>query len=104
METSSEGYARRFSGPVGAFFLETQARATLDLLAPFAGASVLDVGGGHGQVTGPLVERGHFVTVFGSDPRCREHVRSWVDAGRARFEAGDLLALPFPERAFEVVV
>lgn len=104
METSSEGYARRFSGPVGTFFLETQAQATLDLLAPFAAASVLEVGGGHGQLTGPLVEAGHAVTVFGSDARCRDRVRPWVDAGRARFEAGDLLALPFPDRAFDLVL
>ena len=104
METSSEGYALRFSGPVGGFFLETQARATLDLLEPFLGASVLDVGGGHGQLTGPLVEAGYAVTVFSSDPRCRERVRPWVDPGRARFEAGDLLALPFPDRAFDLAL
>jgi 2-polyprenyl-3-methyl-5-hydroxy-6-metoxy-1,4-benzoquinol methylase len=104
VETSSEGYARRFSGPVGAFFLETQAQATLDLLAPFAGASTLDVGGGHGQLTGTLVEAGHAVTIFGSDPLCRERVSRWVDAGRARFEAGDLLALPFADGAFDVVM
>lgn len=104
VETSSEGYARRFAGPVGAFFLETQARATLDLLGPFSGASVLDVGGGHGQLTGPLVGAGHAVTVFGSDPRCRERVRPWVDSGRARFEAGDLLALPYADRAFDLAL
>ena len=46
VETSSEGYARRFAGPVGRFFLERQAAATLDLLRPFPGASVLDVGAG----------------------------------------------------------
>ncbi|HET7295113.1 MAG TPA: class I SAM-dependent methyltransferase [Vicinamibacteria bacterium] len=104
VETSSEGYARRFSGPVGAFFLQTQSRAALELLAPFPGASILEVGGGHGQLTGPLVDAGHAVTVFGSDARCRERVRAWVDTGRARFEAGDLLAMPFPDRSFDVVV
>jgi 2-polyprenyl-3-methyl-5-hydroxy-6-metoxy-1,4-benzoquinol methylase len=104
VETSSEAYARRFSGAVGTFFLETQARATLELLAPFSRASVLDVGGGHAQLTGPLVEAGHPVTIFGSDPRCSERVQPWLDAGRARFEAGDLLALPFPDRAYDVVL
>ena len=44
--TSSADYARRFAGGVGAWFLEVQAKATLDLLAPWPGASVLDVGAG----------------------------------------------------------
>jgi len=103
-ETSSEAYARRFAGAVGALFLETQAQATLDLLAPLGSGSLLDVGGGHGQVTGPLVEAGHAVTVFGSDPRCRGRVASFLDSGRARFVSGDLLGLPFPDRSFDVAL
>jgi SAM-dependent methyltransferase len=103
-ETSSEAYARRFSGPVGRFFLDRQAGATLELLRPFPGASVLDVGGGHGQVTGPLVEAGYAVTVLGSDASCEGRVRQWTAAGRARFLAGDLLAPPFPDRSFDVVL
>lgn len=104
VETSSEAYARRFAGPVGAFFLETQARTSLDLLKPFPGASILDVGGGHGQLTGPLADAGHPLTVLGSAPGCVARVKTWVDSGRARFESGDLLALPFPDRAFDVAL
>ncbi len=85
VETSSEGYARRFAGPVGRFFLDRQAEATLALLRLFPGASVLDVGGGHGQVTGPLVEAGYEVTVLGSDASCEARVREWTGPGRARF-------------------
>jgi SAM-dependent methyltransferase len=102
--TSSEAYARRFAGPVGRFFLERQAEATIDLLRAFPGASVLDVGGGHGQVTGLLVEKGYAVTVLGSDPACQARVRAWTETGRARFVAGDLLAPPLPERGFDVVL
>jgi SAM-dependent methyltransferase len=104
VETSSAGYARRFEGPVGRFFLDRQAEATLDLLRPFPGASVLDVGGGHGQVTGPLVAAGHAVTVLGSDASCEARVREWTGSGRARFLVGDLLAPPLPERAHDVVL
>ena len=104
VETSSEGYARRFAGPVGRFFLDRQAEATLDLLRPFPGASVLDVGGGHGQVTGPLVAAGHTVTVLGSDASCEAPVREWTATGRARFVAGDLLAPPIPDRSHDVVL
>jgi SAM-dependent methyltransferase len=102
--TSSDEYARRFSGAVGDFFLELQARTTLDLLRPWPGASVLDVGGGHGQVTGPLVDAGYAVTVLGSDPACESRVAGWTRRGRARFVCGDLLAPPFPGRAFDVVL
>ncbi len=104
VETSSDGYARRFAGPVGRFFLARQAEATLDLLRPFPGASVLDVGGGHAQVTGPLVVAGFDLTVLGSEAACEARVREWTGAGRARFVAGDLLAPPLPDRSFDVVL
>jgi SAM-dependent methyltransferase len=104
VETSSEGYARRFAGPVGRFFLDRQAEATLALLRPFPGASVLDVGGGHAQVTGPLVEAGYAVTTLGSDASCEERLRGWTQAGRARFVAGDLLAPPIADRSYDVVL
>ena len=104
VETASEGYARRFAGPLGAFFLEVQARTTRDLLRPWPGSSVLDVGGGHAQLVGPLVEAGHPVTVYGSGPACGERLRPWTGAGRAAFRAGDLLHAPWPDRAFDVVL
>jgi 2-polyprenyl-3-methyl-5-hydroxy-6-metoxy-1,4-benzoquinol methylase len=102
--TSSDEYARRFAGPVGAFFLEVQARTTLELARPFAGGSALDVGGGHAQLAGALAEAGHPVTVYGSHPACRHRVGALVDAGRVEFRAGDLLHAPWPDRAFDVVL
>jgi 2-polyprenyl-3-methyl-5-hydroxy-6-metoxy-1,4-benzoquinol methylase len=104
VETSSDGYARRFAGPVGAWFLEAQARITLDLLAPWPRARVLDVGGGHAQLTGPLVEAGFDVTVYGSSPLCAQRVRPWTDTGRARFLTGGLERLAVADRTFDVVV
>ncbi len=104
VETSSAGYAGRFAGPVGAWFLEVQARTTLNLLRPWPGARVLDLGGGHGQVLGPLVAAGYDVTVYGSAEVCGERLRTWTEAGRARFEAGDLLRASWPDRAFDVVI
>lgn len=104
VETSSLGYARRFEGGVGRYFLEVQARATLDLLAPWPRATVLDVGGGHGQVTGPLVGSGYGVTLYGSPGSSDERVRAFMEDGRVRFTTGDLLKAPFPDRAFDVVI
>jgi SAM-dependent methyltransferase len=104
VETASDDYARRFAGPVGAWFLAVQARLTLDLLAPYPAASVLDVGGGHGQLTGPLVEAGHDVTVHGTSEICAARVQSYLTSGRARFRVGPLRRLPWPDRAFDVVL
>lgn len=104
IETSSDDYAARFGGPVGAWLLAVQEAATVELLAGLGGRRVLDVGGGHGQLTGPLLALGYEVTVFGSDPRCAGRIRPFLDGARCRFEAGDLLALPFPPRAFDTVL
>jgi len=104
VETSSDAYARRFAGAIGTWFLEVQARATLELLRPWPGGRVLDFGGGHGQLTGALVEAGFAVTVYASDERCQTRVREWTGTGRACFVSGDLLAAPLPDRAFDVVL
>jgi SAM-dependent methyltransferase len=102
VKTSSEDYARRFTGPVGRYFLKTQAEITLRLLAPWPQARVLDVGGGHAQLAPPLVARGHAVTVVGSRAVCRDRLDRELPAGTFEFRACDLLDLPFPDRSFDV--
>jgi SAM-dependent methyltransferase len=102
--TSSDAYAQRFAGPVGAFLLDVQTRATLELLKPWPHARVLDLGGGHAQLARPLLDAGYHVTVHGSSPSCSHRLRRSIDADRLRFVAGDLLHAPFPDRAFEVVI
>jgi len=102
--TSSDEYARRFAGGVGQYFLDVQARLTLDLLAPFPGARVLDVGGGHGQTAGALVDAGYSLTILGSDPACEARVRPWTQPGRARFLAADLIDPGLGDRSFDVVL
>lgn len=104
VETSSEEYAGRFSGAVGAWFLEVQADAVLRLLAPWPGARVLDVGGGHAQLAPPLAAHGYRVTVAGSDEVCRERLDRALAPGAFEFRACDLLDLPFADRSFDVVL
>jgi SAM-dependent methyltransferase len=105
ISTSSEDYGRRFTGAVGRWFLETQSRATLSLLGALpAGASMLDVGGGHGQIAPALVEAGYDVTVVGSDPTCGARLQPWLSSGRCRFEVADLHALPYPDQSFDGVL
>jgi SAM-dependent methyltransferase len=104
VETASEGYARRFAGEVGRYFLDVQAATVLELLAPWPGARVLEVGGGHAQLAGPLVEGGYRVTVTGSEEVCRQRLDSSLPPGAFDFEVCDAARLPFPDRSFDVVV
>ena len=105
VESSSEQYARRFAGPVGRWFVDSQTRITLQCLAGLpAGATVLDVGGGHAQVAPPLVEAGYRVIVVGSDASCGARLEPLTTNGRLRFDVGDLQALPYGAGAFDAVV
>lgn len=104
VESSSEGYASRFGGEVGRWFLEVQTAIALEMMASCPGARVLDVGGGHGQLAVPLVEHGFDVTVAGSSEICRERLDRLLPRDRFAFQACDLTCLPFADRSFDVVV
>ena len=101
-ETASDDYARRFKGPAGAYLLAEQARAVRAALAGWPGGEVLDVGGGHGQLLPVLEELGGLVTVLGSSRASLERVERNYPGRRTL--AGDLLALPFADRSFDLVV
>jgi 2-polyprenyl-3-methyl-5-hydroxy-6-metoxy-1,4-benzoquinol methylase len=106
IETSSEDYARRFAGAVGEFFLRVQEELCLELLRPWRGCRVLDVGGGHAQLAVPLAAAGYEVTVLGSSPSCKTRLlRLAANRGvEVGFLTGDLLNLPCSDRSYEVVV
>ncbi len=105
IESSSDRYAGRFAGPVGKWFLEVQARLTINALDGLRrGADVLDVGGGHAQLTPALVAAGYAVTVVGSDASCAQRLRPWLARGECRYRTADLLALPFDDGGFDAVL
>jgi 2-polyprenyl-3-methyl-5-hydroxy-6-metoxy-1,4-benzoquinol methylase len=74
------------------------------MLSDYPGSAILDVGGGHGQLTGPLLDNGYKVTVFGSSEVCIERIRRYVDDKRCFFQVGNILDLPYPDRSFDVVI
>jgi 2-polyprenyl-3-methyl-5-hydroxy-6-metoxy-1,4-benzoquinol methylase len=104
IETSSDDYAARFAGKVGSWFLKVQEEATLRMLAPYTGAKILDVGGGHGQLTDGLVRNGYQVTVLGSSESCKIRIQNFLEKETCKFKVGDLLNLPYQNQSFDVVV
>lgn len=118
IETASDDYAARFAGAVGAWMLKVQEDAVLDLLQVHPGVTVLDVGGGHGQLAFPLCRAHYAVTVLGSAEVCRRRLAPLIDAGlpadlsggasaqagQCRFVIGNILQLPFAEKSFDTVV
>jgi ubiquinone/menaquinone biosynthesis C-methylase UbiE len=102
IETASDAYAQRFAGAAGRYLLAEQETAIRALLADWRGGTVLDVGGGHGQLTPLLRTLARDVVVLGSDARGLMRVRrDFPDCATA---TGDLLDLPFGPRSFDVVV
>jgi len=104
IETASDDYASRFAGSVGKYFLDVQASLTLDVLHDLPRASVLDVGGGHGQLTMPLATHGYDVTVTGSADICRERLDKHCEKGSFSYLTCDCLNLPFSDNQFDVVM
>lgn len=102
IETASDSYARRFAGSAGCYLLAEQEAAIRAVLADWTGGTVLDVGGGHAQLTPLLKSLTRDLLTFGSDVSSLARVqRDFPDCSTA---AGDLLALPFASGSFDVAV
>lgn len=104
IHSSSTEYAARFAGPVGKWMLEKQTHSILRMLNGFDINSVLDIGGGHGQVCPALVERGYDVTVLGSSPHYPKFIAPFVETGTAKYEVGTLTALPYEDKSYDAVI
>ncbi len=104
VETASDDYAARFAGPTGSWMLEVQERIILERLRAWPVGTVLDVGGGHGQLAAPIARMGWAVTVLGSAPSCRRRIEGLIQEGRCTFVVANLLDIPFPAQSFDVAV
>jgi hypothetical protein len=104
IETSSDEYAARFGGPAGAWMLEVQRQAVRALLGNLPpGSTVLDLGGGHAQVTEALLAANLRVVVAGSDPICRARVKPFLSP-QCQFHVVDMENLPYPDQSFDATL
>lgn len=104
IETSSADYARRFSGRAGRYLLDVQSNAVRRIVADLPPGTVLDVGGGHGQLVDDFAAAGWKVTVAGSDAQCERNLRGLHGKHNCEFVCADLLHLPFATASFDLVV
>ena len=103
IETSSAEYASRFAGRAGRYFLDVQARTVSQALEGLVPGTVLDVGGGHGQLVDPLTRLGWKVTVHGTSAECGRNLRTLHGQRDCEFLLGRLFGLPVADRSFDVV-
>lgn len=108
IETASADYKQRFAGAVGAFFLETQARQVLSDLQSFGPGplKILELGGGHGQLTAYLLTLGHQVAVQGSSPQCFQNIMPLAQEfpTQLSFVSSSLWQIPAADQAFDVII
>jgi 2-polyprenyl-3-methyl-5-hydroxy-6-metoxy-1,4-benzoquinol methylase len=105
IETSSQGYADRFAGKIGAWMLQKQADITLNLLRDTSKqADILDVGGGHAQLVVPLLQNGYKVTVHGSDESCSKRIEKMLDGDQCKFICSSMFDLPFADHSFNTLL
>jgi len=101
--TSSDEYASRFSGPAGQYLLSVQEKMVEDLLCPYSSASLLDIGGGHGQLLNLYERLGMDVILHGSSPVCFNRL-SKTQHEKIKYIVSPPHAISLPDKSIDVVV
>lgn len=101
--SSTDSYARRFAGKAGAWMIGVQTATVLAMLLDLEEGAVLDVGGGHAQVTPMLQDKGYSVQTVVSEGASTSRLNS-MGVPRKRIIVGDLMNLPLADRSFDAVV
>ena len=96
----------RFGGPIGKYLRRRQEEQLANWLGKQEGRSILDVGAGTGRTAVPLAGAGARVSACDASEAMLEVARAKAgDAGvEITFECCDAMALPYADRAFDVVL
>lgn len=104
IETASDGYASRFSGAAGAYFLGIQDSAVERALGSDCKGIAVDLGGGHGQLIPLLEKTACDIIELGSDASCHEILAQRHPQATLQKVTGDLLALPFANQSVDLAI
>lgn len=96
----------RFSGPIGEWLADSQARLLREYAGPSGGGQVLDIGTGTGRAALVLASAGATVTGIDASAEMLRVAQARADARRAavRFAVGDAHHLDFAAETFDTVV
>ncbi len=104
IETASEDYATRFAGPSGKWLLKIQERGVRYALKRATHTpTVLDVGGGHAQLTHVYLEQERNVTIAGSAAEPAGRLQTFLSNPNCKYQYANLLQLPYPKKSFQLV-
>lgn len=102
--SSSHEYASRFAGPVGEYFLKVQQDAVAKAIGNQNDIStVLEVGGGHCQLTNFYLSRGFKVTIQGSNQQSLQRAKDLGFAKSTDLKISTLTPLDFADNSFDLV-
>jgi len=109
--SSSHEYAERFSGPVGSYLLGVQQECIDKVLEGFIqknsgkNIKVLDLGGGHCQLTEFYLKLGYSITIQGSEERSFTRAKDlgYGNNPRIDFKISPLDKLDFRDSEFDLV-
>jgi len=106
--SSSHSYAQRFAGLTGEYFLQVQRDAVLEHLKTIQfdkNKSILEIGGGHCQLTQTYLDLGFEVTIHGSDERSftRAYDLGFKNHPKVTFVSCPIDQLNFREKEFDIV-
>ena len=97
---------KRFGGPIGELVAGTQARVLANMIGRIHERDILDVGTGTGRAALLFARGGAYVTAVDASEEMLTIARQRAQEQRVkvRFQVGDVHALRFPDRGFDVVV
>ena len=104
IETASDDYATRFAGSAGQWLLWIQEKGTRNLLNQVQNIHrVLEVGGGHAQLTHVFAENNRELLVAGSAPEAGARLERHLNSDRCQYQSANLLRLPYANETFDLV-
>jgi SAM-dependent methyltransferase len=97
---------KRFGGPIGELIAVTQAQVLANMIGRIHEREILDVGTGTGRAALLFARGGAYVTAVDASEEMLAIARQRAAEQRVkvRFKRGDVHALGFPDREFDVVV